>query len=263
MNRVSDQNYLLNEQYKTSSNLTDRATLHDRFSTNPYRWMRWVFDQYDLPEDASVLELGCGPASLWRENLDHIPKGWDIVLSDFSPGMLEEAKEHLQAGGRTFRFEQIDAQDIPFENNTLDAVIANHMLYHVPDRQKALSEIQRVLKPGGRLFAATNGGGHLCELREIVEKVIPNAYDNSGKPFALENGAEQLEPWFESIEVRRQETGLRVTEVEPLIDYITSGRQMSDAEIDQVREIIEAEIGEKGAIDITKESGMFLAKKGN
>ena len=108
MNRASDQNYLLNEQYKTASNLTDRANLHDRFSTNQYPWMRWVFDQYDLPDDARVLEVGCGPASLWRENLDRIPEGWDIVLSDFSPGMIEETRNHLEGSGRVFRFERIE-----------------------------------------------------------------------------------------------------------------------------------------------------------
>lgn len=74
MIRGTDQSYLLNEQYKTSSNLTNRASLHERFSTNPQGWMHWMFDQYDLPENASVLELGCGPAWLWRKNTVYITK---------------------------------------------------------------------------------------------------------------------------------------------------------------------------------------------
>ncbi len=55
------------------------------------------------------------------------------------------------------QFKEIDAQSIPFEDETFDAVIANHMLYHVPDRPKAIAEIKRVLKPGGRLIATTIG----------------------------------------------------------------------------------------------------------
>ena len=53
---------------------------------------------------------------------------------------------------------------LPFEADTFDAVVANHMLYHVPDRAQALAEMQRVLKPGGQVYLATNGLAHLREL---------------------------------------------------------------------------------------------------
>ena len=43
----------------------------------------------------SILELGCGPAFFWRSNLEHIPDDWEIVLSDFSPGMLQKAQHIL------------------------------------------------------------------------------------------------------------------------------------------------------------------------
>jgi hypothetical protein len=78
----------LTEQYKTPNNVQVRADLHARFSTNPYGFHRWAFDQYEFPEGARILELGCGLGDLWWENRDRILPDWQAALSDFSMGML-------------------------------------------------------------------------------------------------------------------------------------------------------------------------------
>ena len=87
------------------------------------------------------------------------------MLSDFSEGMLEQARQNLKSSLSLFQFNVIDAQSIPFDNASFDIVIANHMLYHVPNRSKAFSEIKRVLKPSGRFYSSTGGCTHLKELR--------------------------------------------------------------------------------------------------
>jgi len=89
-----DQHYLLYDQYKNAANLSARIELHRRFSTNP-GWYRWVFDQYRIASHSRILELGYGPAFFWRSNLEHIPDDWEVVLSDFSPGMLQKAQHIL------------------------------------------------------------------------------------------------------------------------------------------------------------------------
>ena len=71
----TDQAYLREEQYRDDANLRARLDLHRRFSTNPQPWHRWVFDQLDLPDEADILEVGCGPGELWLQNLDRIPPG--------------------------------------------------------------------------------------------------------------------------------------------------------------------------------------------
>ncbi len=77
---------------------------------------------------------------------DRIPSTWDITLSDLSSGMLDSAWRNLVVTGRNYKFKEIDAQEIPFEDETFDAVIANHMLYHVPDRAKGNSRNQARVK---------------------------------------------------------------------------------------------------------------------
>jgi cyclopropane fatty-acyl-phospholipid synthase-like methyltransferase len=72
---VTDPGALRDGQYRDSRNLSARINLHERFSTNPLRWHRWVFEHLRLPESARVLELGCGTSNLWKQNAERIPAG--------------------------------------------------------------------------------------------------------------------------------------------------------------------------------------------
>jgi SAM-dependent methyltransferase len=264
MSKFADQTYLLNHQYRNAANLNARIELHARFSTNTYGWHPWIFDQLTIVPQSRVLELGCGPGRLWLQNIERIPPSWDITLSDFSPGMLEEARRNLAGSGRMFAFEVIDAQSIPFADASFDVLIANHMLYHVPDRPRALAEIRRVLRPGGRFYASTVGAAHLRELGELVRRFDPQIVFGIGDEasFTLESGAEQLAPHFSSVVLHRYEDALIVTKAEPLIAYILSGRVGASLEGDRAAEFatfVERELADQGALHITKASGLFEA----
>jgi ubiquinone/menaquinone biosynthesis C-methylase UbiE len=266
VSRFSDQQYLKSDQYKDSSNLDARVEIHKRFSVNSYGWMHWVFDRLlKLPEDAKILELGCGPGYLWVENADRIPTRWNITLSDLSPGMLDAAWRNLVVTGRAFQFKEIDAQSIPFEDNTFDVVIANHMLYHVPDRPKAIAELKRVLKTGGRLIATTVGENHMKEMMGWYAQVhVSNVWQSFANPFTLENGTEQLKPHFPNVVLSRYEDNLEVTDVEPIMAYIRSGMrvsELSEQELSNLQHDLEEELKEKGKIFISKDSGLFEAEK--
>lgn len=259
MPEIADQAYL-REQYKNASNLNDRILLHQRFSTNQYDFQLWVFDQLRLAADSRVLELGCGPGSLWRPNLGRIPAGWQITLTDFSPGMLEEARVNL-AGARPFAFQQADAQALPFGDGVFDAVIANHMLYHVPDRPKAFAEVRRVLAPGGRFYAATNGETHLQEIHHLLHAFDPTIDLWNRSTFRLEDAAAELEPFFASVTLQRYPSALIVTEAEPLVAFIASfaGDALAGARRAELARFVEQRLAADGAIHITKDTGLFEA----
>jgi SAM-dependent methyltransferase len=265
MSKLSDPEYL-KEQYCNAANLNARIRLHAGFSINEYDWVLWVFDQYDLPPQCRILELGCGPGDLWRKNMHRIPKGWVITLSDFSAGMLEQAQQNLGHSDQRFTFEMIDAQSIPFEDESFDAVIANHMVYHVPDRARALSEMRRVLRPGGDLYATTVGAKHMCELPELIAKFDPElALKHIGgtNEFTLESGPAQLAEWFGEVTLRRYEDALHITEAAPLVDYAMSSRwfRVDTGRREEFAEFVERELAlNGGVIRITKDSGMLVAK---
>jgi len=145
-------------------------------------------------------------------------------------------------------------------------VIANHMLYHVPDRKRALAEIRRVLKPGGRFYASTIGVGHMRELAELVGGFDPalSAWGAGGfaaETFTLENGAAQISASFRDVALHRYEDALVVTESAPLIEYIFSGRIRLDGEQRAaLSKYVEREMKRRGGtFRITKDSGIFEA----
>jgi ubiquinone/menaquinone biosynthesis C-methylase UbiE len=273
MTKFQNADYLKSQQYAGADKLAARIRLHERFSTNTVHVHRWEFDRIlaALPVDAKVLEVGAGRGDLWVENKDRIPSGWHIALSDLSAGMLEDCKKHLgmELASR-FSFEIMDVQSIPYSDASFDAVIANYMLYHVPDLPKAVAEIRRVLKPNGVLFAMTNGINHINELDTFMKRV--RFIDSEGyglmnvrDAFTTQNGAEKLRTQFDDVQLEMFDTALRVTELPPLMDYIASSlddpdnRMQSPLALALWREL-EQRIAEDGAIHITKETGLFTAR---
>jgi len=258
------------EQYENSSNLKARINIHELFSINKYGWMPYFFEQINLKGKMKILELGCGDGSLWVKNYEKLPKNIDITLTDFSPGMLEDAKNNLGKMQKRFKFKIVDAETIPYKDETFDVVIANHMLYHVNDIDKAFSEIYRALKKGGVFYAATVGKSHMKEMRSIVSElgvdmVTTKSFEATEK-FQLENGMDIFKKWFKDIKLTRYDDGLFVTEATPLLDYILSmpgntDRNFSSEEKKYIIDFLEKRIKESGGIKITKDTGFFTGYK--
>jgi ubiquinone/menaquinone biosynthesis C-methylase UbiE len=170
--------------------------------------------------------------------------------------MLESARR--VAGGRA-DYAVADAQELPFAYGAFDVVIANHVLYHVPDRRRAFAELARVLATGGALHASTIGRGHLQELQDLVPDWD---FEVHTEAFGLETGAEQLAPLFTEIRVERYEDApLVVTEVEPVLAYIRSSNTYRGQPLDAARAVVETAIARDGAFRIQKRLGLISARK--
>jgi ubiquinone/menaquinone biosynthesis C-methylase UbiE len=253
----------LQEQYRDSSNFRKRSALVGRFSANRYPWYRWVYDQFQLGSSSAVLELGCGPGSLWKRNLDRIPSGAMVILSDFSVGMLRDAARNLGVNGSRFGFCQLDAATLPFRGSCFDIVVANMMFYHVEDRPAALRDIRRVLVPGGTFYATTTGREYMRELNTTACRILEvPRHAPSAERFGLENGYHLLRSVFSQVEIRRYENSLRVTEVQPLIDYFTSMAPFISAPPERwaaLHEYFKQIINERGELFIPIDVGILIA----
>jgi SAM-dependent methyltransferase len=267
MNPFSDPAYLRSAQYRTSANLGARAALHQRFSINPRGWPLWAFDELLPYLRGRVLEVGGGPGWLWRQNAVRVPPGVHVTFSDLSPGMAREARAALPLPG--FSFLNLDVQALPFADGAFNAVVANHMLYHVPDVPRAARELARVLASGGVLFAATNGAAHLREFDDLIHAFEPRFANTFGSligSFALENAEDVLAPAFGRVEVRRFPDALLVTEAQPLADYLLSFSGddpylTPDRRPEAVRFFQARLDAAGGSLRITKDTGYALAEK--
>ncbi|NEN82356.1 MerR family transcriptional regulator [Paenibacillus elgii] len=262
----SEKNWV--EQYHTATRLQTRIQLYDKCSVNPIGWHRWLFGHLIEQSGCTVLEIGCGDGALWARNMDRIPEAWRMTLSDLSHGMLEEARSSLGGRKTQFKFVVADVQDIPFHDEQFDTVIANNMLYHVPDMPKALSEIHRVLKPGGRLFASTMSKRHLQEVEQLAAAFDPEirVLDPVIERFNLDNGEQMLAPWFSEVRLYTYDDHLLVNEVRPLLDYITSTpmnarQRLTGAAMHHFESFLNSMIEREGKIRISKDSGFFLGRK--
>jgi ubiquinone/menaquinone biosynthesis C-methylase UbiE len=258
---MTNQDYLLHEHYRDSSRFTTCLELVQHLGAQPVDWYHWIFDLLKPAPHCRLLELGCGPGFLWKHNLQRIPPDWDITLSDFSPGMLQDARNQLQPSGRNFTFQVIDAQQIPFAENHFDRVIANCMLYHVPDRARALAEVRRVLKPGGVFYAATFSDLGFSLYKELTAQAgLPLWKGELG--FSLENGAAQLARQFSQIDLQRMANMLVIKDTDGLLAWIRAipcGLHYDEATILRLREVIQQKIAQCGEVHIDMEIGLFLA----
>ncbi len=262
-------------QYGTDDNLSARQRLHDRYSVTPTPWFSWVFARLleNLPPRAAILELGAGNGQLWRANAPFLPVEWIVTLSDLSSGMIDAARTglaDLTTGGAPFAFHLVDAQDLPFPDASFDAVVANHMLYHVADRAQTIREIARVLRPGGIFFAATNGRKHLREFHEpeLVSILYPepSAEDPAEMDpswFSLETGGAELEAVFPHVALQVFEdspNALQVTSIPDLVAYHGSYVDLSREQEAAVARYYAAKKADRAAIEISKSVGMFIAR---
>lgn len=256
------------EQYKNGKNIKSRINLHEKYANNVFGWFPWIMSNIEKDEIRDVLEIGCGDGTFWSVCAGQIPKGWKLTLSDVSRGMLEDAVSNLEKmpGERTFIV--ADCQKLPLEDNCMDIVIANHVLFYPKNIRAAVSEIFRVLRPGGVLYCTTYGCSHMKEVEQLVqefdEEIVLSRvklYEN----FGLENGESVLREFFDEVEQREYPDYLEVTEVEPLLDYILSchGNQREKllSRYEDFKRFLQKKMKKKGFVKITKQAGMFICRK--
>jgi ubiquinone/menaquinone biosynthesis C-methylase UbiE len=248
------------EQYATNANLRARIALHDLYSRTTVSYPHWIFDGYAFKHGADVLEVGCGDGNIWRENLGRIPPGWRITLTDFSSGMIEAARAAL---GDRADYAVADVQDLPYADESFDAVIANHMLFHVEDRPRALGELARVLRPGGAFRATTIGLDHLRELRELVPPPPDSQWARTRERFTIEQVEEELAPFFVNVEVEPVPgpQDLEVTELEPLLDFVRSRGDVGEEDLEPLRQAAEADFATQGYFQVSRASARVRADK--
>jgi SAM-dependent methyltransferase len=181
--RLSDAS-LVRAEYADESRLAVRKRAHELGEGPDAREI--VFAAVRDAEPRRVLEVGCGEGELAERFLKET--GAEVVAIDQSQRMVELTRS------RGVDAHVGDVQALDFDDETFDCAVAAWMLFHAEDVARALGELARVLRPSGRLVAATNGPDHLLELYELLRaEPLDSRFDS-------ENGEEALRRHFSSVQ---------------------------------------------------------------
>lgn len=258
MSKIND-SFVVKQQYTSQNNLNTRISIHDKYSTNKMGFGNWIVSNYRIEKGFKVLEIGCGTGDMWTNRGSLIGDCSKLILSDFSEGMLAAAKNNV-GNYDNIEYKIIDIQEIPYEDGTFDVVIANMMLYHVPDIDKGLAEVRRVLKKAGHFYCATYGeNGIIGYLSKIFSAY--GVEDNINKNFTLQNGIEILSKFFSKIEKLEYIDSLAVTNLDDMAKYIYSLSSMTSLNSVPKQEIkhILMRNTTNGILNMPKEYGMFIS----
>lgn len=259
MNAINNSD-TVKEQYKNSANLNTRISIHSKYSTNKMGFGNWIVSNYEIKKGMRILELGCGTGDMWKEHIELLDIASELVLTDFSSGMLQSAKEML-GENEHISYEIVDIQNIPYEDNSFDIVIANMMLYHVPEIHKGLTEVRRVLKENGCFYSATYGENGIVQFISRLLKSY-NVEGKLNKSFTLQNGKGILSNYFQTVIRYDYEDALEVKNIDDMIDYIYSLSSMTNIrniERAELKRIFETNMV-NGVLHVPKEYGMFICK---
>jgi SAM-dependent methyltransferase len=207
--RQLDDPAVVRNEYASEAGLRARASIYGgTYGEGDAR--RTALDAIAEVRPRRVLEVGCG----WGEFAARAVEELDVelVAIDQSERMVELARE------RGVDARVGDVQGLPLADGEFDCATANWMLYHVADLDRALGELARVLRPGGRLVAATNSLDHLGELWRLVGR------DRSAEPvrFFAETAEAALRPHFARIERRDHEGHVVFKDREAARHYVAS-----------------------------------------
>ena len=279
----------LKSQYQNATNISARINLHKLYASNQQGWFPWLYEQCHITEPMDILELGCGNGALWKENYSRLPAHIHITLNDISEGMLRDTRREIellenglhsntainpdplplqQHTDSRFTFNAFDCHRIPYEDETFDLVLANHVLFYCDHLTDVLDEVRRILRPNGIFICSTYGASHMKEITSLVQEfnsLITLSADKLYERFGLENGSTLLAPFFTNIHMEIYKDSLLVDQAEPLIAYILSCHGNQNQYIldryKDFRTFVEKKT--KKGFSITKYAGVFVCRKSN
>lgn len=258
-------NALIEDQYRDSAKLAARMAIHAKYG--PAGSQASVPSIVTPPAGARVLDVGCGPGRFWL-GAQAWPADLALILTDLSPGMVDEALANVRAIARwpDVQGQAADACALPFADGAFDVVLAMHMLYHAPDPDRAVSEIARVLRPGGVAVASTNGERNMAALFELGHAALGGErLDLGARAFSLESGEAILRRHFAAVEIHRGVDVLCITDPADVIAYLTSfppGDRATPAMLTRLEAMTaQAFAAGGGVFEITRDTGFLVARK--
>jgi SAM-dependent methyltransferase len=201
--------------------------------TNPdagLGFVEWLLDMLPLAGVHTILDAGAGVGRFTRPLAVRCQElGIRVVAGDLFPGMVTAIREATCAEGVPVDVAVVDIERLPFVGDAFDLVLANHVLYHLPDIDRGVRELARVTARGGLCVATTNAENipiPVIDLHHAVLDRLGVRHDPDPRSsFSLDNGEERMRVGFREVELRVYESRAVFDTPAMLVDaYQTTGR---------------------------------------
>ncbi|MBT2417474.1 class I SAM-dependent methyltransferase [Streptomyces sp. ISL-22] len=261
---ITDRSRLAGSAYNSDRDLAARQSLY-----------QWQTPRYDLPgivaEQLSgvrgrVVDVGCGNGKFIQRLRDDRPE-LAVLGLDIAPGILAGVPGPVAVA---------DATRLPLATASVDAALALHMLYHVPDIPQAVRELSRVVARGGAVIASTNSDRDKAELDDLWQRAAGDVLGTGRGParislsarFSLEQAPAFLSEEFGRVETIELPGTITVHDAEPVIAHMASYRAWADqhdvpfeATIERARTILVDHIARDGAFEVTCLGGIIVCRR--
>ncbi|MFC5802340.1 class I SAM-dependent methyltransferase [Streptomyces formicae] len=261
---VTDRTRLAGSAYNGDRDLAARQSLY-----------RWQTPRYDLPGLVAeqlgdvrgrVVDIGCGNGKFIQRLRQDRPDLYLLGL-DIAPGILADVPGPVAVA---------DATRLPLASGSVDAALALHMLYHVPDISQAVRDLARVVTRGGLVVASTNSDRDKAELDDLWQRAAGDVLGIDRGParislsarFSLEKAPAFLGEEFGRVETVELPGTVTVRDPEPIIAHMASYRAWADqqdvpfdATIARARRILVDHITQHGAFEVTCLGGILVCRR--
>jgi len=260
---------------ETTSDLLARIDIHKKYGSRDID--QWMLHLLNPQRGSKILDVGCGAGKQCFVFYKALEGEADITGGDVNAELLEKARqENAKIGNRIKLIDLNFNQRFPLENDQFDLVTSCFAIYYAEDISFTISEMQRVLKPGGRLFTT----GPMPENKRLFYDII---FAATQKPIPPMPGSSRygsqiftaIQEQFSQVEVHIFENPLVFEEVEPFLAYtrasLSEDRKLwkslfEEAEgfehvMEKIRQVATQRLAEQGSLVMTKVVGGFVAIK--
>lgn len=263
------------EYQETTSDLQTRIDIHGKYGSRDID--QWMLDLLKLQKGSKILDVGCGSGKQCFSFYNYLHGEAEIHGGDVNVDLLNQAREANAKLGSPIHLREVNFnQTFPYEDNSFDLVSCCFAIYYAENIPFTISEMHRVLRPGGRLFTT----GPMPNNKQLFYDIIREA---TGKPIPPMPGSSRysteiygaVKSLFSSVEIHIFENPLTFTEVDPFLAYtraslaedrklwtgLFTGKDDFNKVMEQISAAAARRLQQDGKLVMTKVVGGFIATK--
>jgi ubiquinone/menaquinone biosynthesis C-methylase UbiE len=260
---------------ETTNDLLARIDIHKKYGSRDID--EWMLHQLNPQKDSKILDIGCGAGKQCFLFYKALEGEADITGGDVNPELLEKARQENAKIGNRIKFIELDFnQRFRLEDNQFDLLTSCFAIYYSEDIPYTISEMHRVIKPGGRLFTT----GPMPENKRLFYDII---FEATHKPIPPMPGSSRyssliyksIQALFSKVELHIFENPLIFEAVDPFLAYtrasLSEDRRLWKSLFEDVggfehvmqdiKNVSERRLAQDGQLEMTKVVGGFLATK--